>query len=164
MLKRLSYRQIVSRLDENFALLESTYLYKVYSDGTDIYINWLGTTLYGQRNLYASEWGEDFLALHRMLPRRWMRIIRDVYNKYGNERNGVYHIGYSRGGGIAAFFGGAGYGSMVTKGLKIKKGARLYQVEPGDVVHYSLYPYARYFLATNSTKNPAYEKFGPRRI
>jgi hypothetical protein len=159
---RLSYRQIVSRWFAEYTLLESTYLYEVYTDGSQIFINWLGTTLAGQRNMYASEWGEDYLALHRMVPKRWLRHIRNVYNRYGNERNGVYHIGYSRGGGIAAFFGGAGFGSMVVKGLKIKKGARLYQVEPGDAIHYSLYPYARYSMATNSHTNPAYQKFGPR--
>jgi len=71
-------------------------------DGNSIFINWLGTTLGGQRKMYASEWGEDYLALHRMVPTRWLRHISNVYHRYGNERNGVYHIGYSRGGGIAA--------------------------------------------------------------
>ena len=98
---RLSYRQIVSRWFAEYTLLESTYLYEVYTDGSQYFINWLGTTLAGQRSLYASEWGEDYLALHRMVPKRWLRHIRNVYNRYGNERNGVYHIGYSRGGGTA---------------------------------------------------------------
>ena len=160
--KRLSYRQILSRWRSDYELIESNYLYEVYTDGNYIFINWLGTTLGGQRNMYASEWGEDYLALHRMLPRRWLRHIANVYHKYGNERNGVLHIGYSRGGGIAAFFGGAGYGAMVVKGLKIKKGARLYQVEPGDAIHYSLFPYARYAMLTNSSRNPAFDMFGPR--
>lgn len=162
MAKRLSYGQILSRWRSQYPLVEHNYLYEVYTDGHAFFINWFGTTLAGRRDLYASELGEDFLALHRMLPKRWLRAISNVYHKYGNERNGVLHIGYSRGGGIAAFFGGAGYGSMVVKGLKIKKGARIYQVAPRDTIHYSLYPYARYAKRTNSSQNPAFDMFGPR--
>jgi hypothetical protein len=163
--KRPSYLQITNRWRQEYELVESSYLYEVFTDGHEFFINWLGTTLAGQRKLYAREWGEDYLALHRMIPDAWIRRIAHIYHRYGNDRNGVTHVGYSRGGGIAAFFGGAGYGAMTVKGLKIKKGARLYQVAPGDFIHYGLGifdPYGRFPMFKNTTRDPAFDMFGPR--
>ena len=158
-----SYKQRLAVWKRNYPLIESTYLYEVYSDGVRFFINWIGTTLPKFSTQAAREWGEDFIAFKGFTPKAWIRRIEDIYHRYGNESSRVQHIGYSRGGGIAVFFGGTGYGALTVPGLKVKKGAKLIAVKANDPVHFALGiidPYGRYPGFKNRSINPGREMFG----
>lgn len=162
--KPSSYNQRLRAWKANYPLIEKTYLYEVYSDGDRVFINWLGTTVPAFSKRAAREWAEDVMAWSK-LPKAWVKHLRHVYMTYGNESSKVQHIGYSRGGGLAAFFGGTGYGALTVKGLKVKKGAKLVPVKANDPVHFALGildPYGRYPGFKNIHKDPAYAMFGPR--
>lgn len=159
-----TYFQRLRAWKASYPVVEKTYLYEVYTDGRRFFINWLGTTVPAFTKRAAREWAEDIMAWSKV-PRAWKRQLKHVYHAYGNESSTTQHIGYSRGGGFAAFFGGTGYGALTVKGLKVKKGAKLVPVKASDPVHFALGildPYGRYPGFRNVSKDPALAMFGPR--
>lgn len=95
--------------------------YTAYRDREGrIFIDWHPTDRTSVR-----EWGED-LASFASRPAAWDKVMRRVYMAYGPESEATHHIGYSRGGGFARFFGGRGEGSLQDRSLPAADGSTDY--------------------------------------
>ena len=167
----LSYSQFIDRLrNEGAIIIKQDQYHEVLTINGMIVINWFPTGYPDKmpqfrKGRHWREFGEDLVAT-MMLPGAWYRRIRQVWQDFGNESAFVKHIGFSRGGGIAAFFGGTAYGAFLVPGLPVHKDATFMPVY--DWFHgYALpvvnKPISRIIGARNRRTNPALAKFGPRR-
>ncbi len=74
-------------------------------DGThDVYFK-------GTKPTSAREWGEDIEAAAGFRVKAWDTELQYLEDTYGYESDTVHYSGFSRGGGLAQYMGGTGYGS-----------------------------------------------------
>ena len=164
-----SYNQYIDRLAGVGARrIKADQYYEVWQLNDGVVINWFPTgypDAYPKaKGRHVREFGEDLLAA-RWLPEAWYRRIREVWRRYGNESETVRHVGFSRGGGIAAFFGGTAWGAYLVPGLPVHKGATFlpaYDLFHGYLLPVVNMPLARIMGRRFRRTNPALAKFGPR--
>lgn len=160
------YERTSSEWEDDFAPLtplqsgDERY-YRAYRDSQGhVYVNWLPTTPPGTSG-YEREWAEDFTSLlHR--PQQWTDVMRRVYNAYGPESSTVHHIGYSRGGGFARFFGGQGEGSLQDPSLPAATGAVDHPTS--DWFHQELAEWEDITGMRSYTSDAPWNEFGPRQM
>lgn len=147
------YRKAMNYVKRIADVVEETYLYEVYltKNGEHYIINWKGTVRPNMSLQAAVEWAEDAQAVFEGIPEEWYQQMKSVYERYGNDSSRVTHIGFSRGGGIAAFFGGISYGGLLTPSLKVKDGAQILGAK--DFIHKWLHKLTPKHY--NTRRNPA---------
>lgn len=143
--------------------------YTAYRDSQGrIYIDWSGTAKPGKPG-WEREWGEDFTSLSRR-PSTWTDVMRRVYNSYGPESSSVHHIGYSRGGAFARFFGGQGEGSLQDASMPAAVGSVEHKAESyfwdptGAMFHQALQSFEDQAGMRRFTQESPWNEFGPRQM
>jgi hypothetical protein len=120
-------------IPQDSQLVESSYLYEVYRqpDG-DYFVWWKGTTVPAFSRQSGKEWAEDYMAIYQ-LPKDWETALNHIEREYGRESATVHHAGYSRGGGLAEYMGGTGYGAWTPYSVHTTPG--FHDEKAGDFIH-----------------------------
>lgn len=93
-------------------VIRDTYLSKAVVDPSGkVHVFFYGTTQGPDSPGHVKEWAEDFEAgLGKKIP-SWDKEIQWYIDHYGFQSESVSYSGFSRGGGLAQYMGGIGYGS-----------------------------------------------------
>ena len=120
-------------IPQDSQLVESSYLYEVYRQPNgDFFVWWKGTTVPAFSRQSGKEWAEDYMAIYQ-LPKDWETALNHIEREYGRESATVHHAGYSRGGGLAEYMGGTGYGAWTPYSVQTTPG--FHDEKAGDFIH-----------------------------
>ena len=120
-------------IPQDSQLVESSYLYEVYRQPNgDYFVWWKGTTVPAFSRQSGKEWAEDYMAIYQ-LPKDWETALNHIEREYGRESATVHHAGYSRGGGLAEYMGGTGYGAWTPYSVHTTPG--FHDEKAGDFIH-----------------------------